>query len=337
MTARSAADSVVLTDAFRNVLRRQRDNLNAAGKPRRPDEGPLSRARFATLLNNDYDASTIGRWETGATKAIPRETVERLTEFELPADKGKLFKALGILPKEAENMLSRYRIAVGTNGLPLTLAAVRAVDGGLIAEEVYSMDLVPIPVTDVVLTRLGRINRHTYVPPDSLGPDTPLIAFKPTGVLRHSSDEVDIVIGLPSESPAGIHQFAFAHAAAHRLLGHGDCHYRPTGPSSGVANEPDAGAPESELMANDVAVRLLAPKAAVRRAYANASAAVTRAGDQTDLWAIGSSDQTGQAPPAWAAIVMAVATELNVPGWLAFRRLTEERLMDVPGMVGLNQ
>lgn len=329
MSSRSAIDSVVLTDDFRAELRRQRLRLRHDGTARRTGDRELSRAGFAALLS-DCDASTIAKWEKGPTKSIARDAVERLTGVELESDKGRLFKSLGILPRDAETSLSRFRLAVGSSGLPRTAAEVRRLEAGMIGEALYSTATIQIPVPDRVLTTIGRINRRTYAPPEDLGPETPLVAFRDTGALRRAAADTDIRIGLRSDAANAVHQFALAHATAHRVLGHRVCEYRPLASVRSLGDGPSLELPEPELMTNDLAVRLLSPTIAVRRAYSNAVAAITRSkGRQPDLWEVEQLEDAGE-PPAWTAIVTSVAKELNIPGWLAMRRITEERLMDWP-------
>lgn len=338
MAPRSAADTVVLTDAFRDALRHQRAKLNADGKKRRSEDAQLSRAGLAALLDN-CDPSTIARWESGQTKAIQRDTVDELAILELPSDEGKLYSALGILPKVAERKLFVFRRALGSTGLSFTLDAIRRIEAGLIAEEVYSTDTLPVPtpVPDRVLSRIGKINRRTFVARADMTPDTPLVAFTPTRARSHSPDQVDVIFGLPDDLASSVYQFTLAHAAAHRVLGHDECRYLPAAGAPPRANEPRAMRSEDELMANDVAVRLLAPSEAVNRAYSGAVAAIARADDQADFWETGPSDAGGQQSLTWSATVTRVASALNVPGWLALRRLEEERLMDVPAITRSSQ
>ncbi|OBH47308.1 helix-turn-helix transcriptional regulator [Mycobacterium mantenii] len=335
MASRSAADTVVMTDAFRNVLHQQREKLNADGKERRPGDAPLSRARLAAQIEN-CDPSTVAKWENGPTKQIARETVEQLAVFELPDDEGRLYVALGILPKTAEKKLSVYRRAVGSNGLPITIDTVRRIEAELIAEEVYARDPSPppIPVPDHVLARIGQINRPFFVPPSDMGPNTPLVAFTSKPVHNQPPERVDVRIALPAAASPAVYQFALAHAAAHRLLGKDRCQFLPALSSSLRAFGAISNLPEVEVMANNVAIRLLAPQEAVRRAHDEAVVAIARADEQADFWAIGLPEVAGEASPEWVDIVTRVATQLNVPGWLACRRLVEEGLMDLPPITG---
>jgi hypothetical protein len=342
MGGRSAADTVVVTDAFGKQVRSLREKLKSNGEPRKPGDRPrdvLSIPRLAGLIGG-CDPSTVTRHENGTFKQIPREMIERLAEaLEQPEDQGKLFEAAGILPRTAERALARHRLAIGSAGLRLTASAVQRIDAAMIAEDAYmeySNEPVPTPVPKALLTGVGKINRHIYVPDTDLGPDTPLVAFRPTGARSLAEGTMDIVIGLPRDLPDPVYQFSLAHAAAHRLLNHDDCQYLAmASPPKGTIEPPRP--PDHEQKANDVAVHLLAPRDLVRLAYANALTTITRSDEHADFWAIQTSDVTRNAPPTWVVLVTEVAKELNVPGWLAFRRLTEEHLPDVPGMTGAYQ
>lgn len=342
MAPRSAADTVVVTQAFGKEMRSLRQKLTSKGTLRKPGDSPqdvLSVARLAGLLD-DCDPSTITRYENGTFKQLKRDTIEQIAAaLEQPPDEGRLFRAARILPRTGERALFPYRLALGSKGLPLTVAETRRIHAAMFAEQVYWSRLngeVPTPVPEGVLFRVGRISRRTFVRAKDLNPETPLVTFQPR-VPTHPQDAAAIVIGLPEDLNTAVYQFALAHAVAHRLLGHDHCGYLPmvSSPARGMTESPQLSV--DELMANDVAVRLLAPEDAVRVAYANAVAAVTRSDEDADFWAVEPPDTMGSALPTWAMVVMAVAKELNVPGWLALRRLTEEGLLYIPGMTGSHQ
>jgi hypothetical protein len=323
MSSRSAAATVVVTDAFQEEVRRLRLRLTREGKPRKPGDdqrNTLSQSRLASLLDMS-DGSAIARLESGDTKAIRRETVELLAgTLEQERDRGKLCAAAKILPVAAEAALSMYRRAAG-RGLPMTVDVVRRIEAGMLAEDAYAAAGVSIadgPVPEDVLLAVAKINPR-YLSPRHLRPDTPLIRFTETRVpARRAPGVVDVEIGWRDSElrSSAITQFIVAHAAGHRLLQHGTCQY----PQMDVW----------EQMANDVGVRLLAPSATVQATHARAVAALGRGDEDADLWAIGVAGADGRGLPAWVVVALRVATELNVPGWLAIRRLAEERLMDAP-------